>query len=764
YHAAAAPAADEAGQVMLRFQDLMAKFLETQKAVMTTYLQGGAAPPDAAPPPAEFAPAPPRNGHSHAPEVPPAPAPEAPPPAPSANGDGRPDAPAANGEPAAAAQQQAKPDRDWFAARLQDLVSTRTGYPKEMLGLDLDLEADLGIDSIKRVEILGELAEMVEGAGTGGLGSNLEMEKLTSIKTLRGILDYLEEALGGAAGESPAAGPSANGEPDDRPRELEVQRALVRLVDAPLPARASLTLASGAVLFTDDGRGVAREMADRLADLGQKAVFLRAGEPRPDDGAGDVFHADLTDPDAVAEVVRQVRQQCGPVGGLVHLLPLAEPPQGETPAQRMRREVRSLYLLARELGEDLNRAADEGGAVLLSATALGGGLGFGDGPLPESYFAGHGGVIGFTKCLASEWPKVLARVVDVNLDAASPSEIAGRLLGELADANGPAEVGYLGARRVTWEPAAAPLDPSAEPALEIAPGSTILITGGARGITAAVALELARRHQPNLILVGRSPLPEESEPDDVAGLTEPGAVKAALIERLKREGRPVAPAAVESAYQRLTRDREIRGNIERMRQAGARVHYYQADVRDAAAMGRLLDEVAQRFGGIDGVVHGAGVIEDKLVKDKTPESFDRVFGTKVESALILREKLDPARLKFFALFASIASRYGNKGQSDYAAANEVLSKLAHELDRRWPCRVFSVAWGPWSGVGMVADLAKHLVARGLKLITTEEGPVFFADEIARGRKGEREVIIAGGAEHVVQPVRSGGKPAAELVK
>src|SRR5207302_4998270 len=139
----------------------------------------------------------------------------------------------------------------------------------------------------------------------------------------------------------------------------------------------------------------------------------------------------------------------------------------------------------------------------------------------------------------------------------------------------------------------------------------------------------------------------------------------------------------------------------------------------------------------------------KLLRDKTPESFDRVFGTKVDSALTLARKLDSKAVKFFSLFASITSRYGNRGQSDYAAANEVLSKLACDLDRKWPGRVCSIAWGPWAEVGMVADLEKHLVARGLKLISTEIGSRFAVDEVIFGGKGEPEVLVAGGSEQAV---------------
>ena len=213
------------------------------------------------------------------------------------------------------------------------------------------------------------------------------------------------------------------------------------------------------------------------------------------------------------------------------------------------------------------------------------------------------------------------------------------------------------------------------------------------------------------------------------------------------------PAAIEAAYKRLLKDREIRANLDAIRAAGSAVEYRAVDVRDAAAFGALLDEL-NAAGGIAGVIHGAGVIEDKLLRDKTPESFDRVFGTKVDSALTLARKLDPAKLKFLALFASITSRYGNRGQSDYAAANEVLSKLACDLDRKWPGRVVSIAWGPWAEVGMVADLEKHLVARGLKLIEPAVGAGLRRGRGDLRRKGEPEVLVAGGTEQAARPIAS----------
>ena len=407
------------------------------------------------------------------------------------------------------------------------------------------------------------------------VGSRLEMEKLVGLKSLRGIVDYVTCALGldhdgakppqafsqnGAKPDSAHNGgmpQQVNGPVSNEYEHLQVQRALVQLVDAPLPSSTGLLAPRGVVVFTDDGRGIAREIASRLADLGLQNILVRhhvgAGNG---DAAAAVHYGDLTDPDAVEALLKEIRQQHGPIAGLVHLLPLAEPPRAEGPMERMQRELKSLYLLARGLEQELRQAGSAGPAVLLAATGLGGGLGFGDQPLPDNYFGGHGGIIGFVKCLALEWPEVLVRVVD--LDIHEPKrELAERLLAELSATNGPTEVGYLNGRRITWEAVAAPLFKNSTRPPILNEDSTVVITGGARGITAAVALELAKSYQPRLIIVGRSALPDAAEAPETASLTTPAEIKSYIIARMQQDGRPVVLAAVEAAFHRLMQDREV---------------------------------------------------------------------------------------------------------------------------------------------------------------------------------------------------------------
>ena len=78
--------------------------------------------------------------------------------------------------------------------RLVTIVSERTGYPVEMIELEADLEADLGIDSIKRVEILGTLTQsFVDPAALG-----IELETLSASKTLRTVIDSILAAINGS--------------------------------------------------------------------------------------------------------------------------------------------------------------------------------------------------------------------------------------------------------------------------------------------------------------------------------------------------------------------------------------------------------------------------------------------------------------------------------------------------------------------------------------------------------------------------------------
>jgi acyl transferase domain-containing protein/NAD(P)H-dependent flavin oxidoreductase YrpB (nitropropane dioxygenase family) len=648
----------------------------------------------------------------------------------------------------AAPDRAAPPDRAMITNRLLETVRDRTGYPLETLDLDLDMEADLGIDSIKRVEILGKLRE--DFPGLRGLSDTAEaMDALARARTLGVIVDRMtalaQKPIANSEEQesnqgSPVADTYSSG---DLPREpATTSRSLLEAVAAPLPRTQLGLIEGGRIVITDDGCGVAEGLAGQLAGAG--VAVERIGR--------DSTPVDWTSPSSIQSVLDAARSR-GPLAGLIHALPLGRLRAGEPTesgwSERTRAEVRGLFLLAKEAVRDLEIAARSGGSCLIAATGLGGRFASA-GAVSADFSPGHGGVAGLVKTLAREWPLVRCRVVDFN--AAAPAEaISLALCREVFVSDGYAEVGYEGDRRIRLHTVASPLGGEGA-VLDLKPGEPIVISGGARGITALVAAELARIWRPTLLLLGTTPLPDADETPDTAALTAEIEIKAALHARLRRQGEQANPGQIEAAYQSLRRAREVRENLVRLRQTGSTIAYQEASVRDAQALARVLGDWRRRHGHPVGLIHGAGLIEDKLISQKTVESFDRVVETKLDGAINLIQLVRPESLKFTVLFSSIAGRFGNVGQSDYAAANDTLNKLAHWLDRRWPGRVLSLIWGPWSGVGMVSQLESHLGRRGLGMIAPEVGPSLLIEELRRGRKGEVEVIYSGKLGTLEEPI------------
>ena len=184
--------------------------------------------------------------------------------------------------------------------------------------------------------------------------------------------------------------------------------------------------------------------------------------------------------------------------------------------------------------------------------------------------------------------------------------------------------------------------------------------------------------------------------------------------------------------------------MERIEKAGARVVYRQVDVRQADEIRAVLAEIRRDIGPIRGLVHGAGIVADQLIEDKTAEQFEAVYATKVSSLQTLLEALKDDDLRLLALFSSSTARFGRAGQVDYAIANEVLNKLAQsEACHRPGCKVVSLNWGPWDGGMVNAGLKKLFAQEGVGLIGLQEGAEFFIQEICQPIGGSIEVVVLG---------------------
>ncbi|WP_223839078.1 SDR family NAD(P)-dependent oxidoreductase [Saccharopolyspora pogona] len=407
------------------------------------------------------------------------------------------------------------------------------------------------------------------------------------------------------------------------------------------------------------------------------------------------------------------------------------------------RQVAETILVAKHAYAALTETAEAGSrAGFVTVTRLDGGLGLRGGrPAAEALAGGVGGVV---KTLGCEAPGVFCRALDVD-PGVDRDDFVAALLGEIADAaTDTAEVGVDAAgARWTVVPgefgfAVAQRDEIGGDVTDIGVdvGDTLVVTGGARGVTALCVRALARHTEAAFVLLGRTELADE--PSWARGVADSG-LKAAAIEDIKAGGERPTPREVERRYRDQIAQREIRATIEAVRRAGSEAGYLAVDVTDPAAVRAALAPLRDR---ITGVVHGAGVLADAYLPDKTGDEIHRVFQTKLTGLRTVLDVLDTDSLRHLVLFTSVAGLLGNAGQADYAAANEALCRLAASWKRQRPdCHVTAIDWGAWDG-GMVTPGLRDLFhARGVRLLEPEAGAQAFVEQFGKERADDVCVLV-----------------------
>ncbi|GAB3145342.1 type I polyketide synthase [Amycolatopsis stemonae] len=599
------------------------------------------------------------------------------------------------------------------------VIGERTGYPVDMIEPDLDLEADLSIDSIKRAEIAGELTVRL-GAG--------EVEELAKARTAAGIAEVLDAGASrpgpAAAGpptapEAEVAGPAGSGAPGQSAESGPVAAATGPVVATPAGEAVG---ASRPVAAAQPVSVAGRSAAPERTAAGPEPVIVApkryvmtefelspAGVPDLSGrrflvlGTGtraEAVRAELAAHGAEAEIGHDVRPG---FDGYLHVpdgdpvLPAAFPMYQAALAQRPR------WLLTAGPAEGLR---------------------------------------GFYRSVSREYPDTVARIVegaDANGIVAELSTVDREpvVLRNENTRRGlkPAEenLGLLGSS------GAGPAGDGAAEATAIGLDreSVVLLVGGAKGITARFAKTLAAAARCRVELLGRTPVPADE--DEYPHATDAKELRAALIASGLRK-----PAEIERTVRRIQGEREVRSTLRELAALGSPVRYQSVDMLDAEAVHRAVKEIHAEHGRLDGIVYAAGVIEDKLVAEKTAESFTRVYGTKVDGARTLLDATAdlPDEPKFVVLFGSIAATLGNRGQSDYAAANDALELLG----RRWPAgRAVTVHWGPWAPTGdhdgmVTPELMRDYARRGIELIDPEEGTLGLLRELAWGRPDVSAVV------------------------
>ncbi|OED65314.1 beta-ketoacyl synthase [Vibrio splendidus ZS-139] len=612
------------------------------------------------------------------------------------------------------------------------VVADKTGYPAEMLDLAMDMEADLGIDSIKRVEILGTVQDQLPTL------PELNPEDLAECRTLGEIVTYMQNKLSAAA---PVATPKA-----------ESVTPIAETATAELPPHNEVALKKlpaadklvdcfskdACVVITDDGHN-AGVLAEKLTANGIQVAVVRsalsAASPLNSEIASYTLNS--VDDAGVTAVINDIEADLKTsnkvIAGFIHLQAIVDAKQSNEQAVNLNADSRAslttAFLFAKHLNGQLNTVS--GRSVFFTLSRIDGGFGYLDTKQLANAELNQAALSGLTKTLSHEWSNVFCRALDADasIDA---RHLAEAITGELFDIDtNTVEIGLSHAEngesgRATLIAATPGAAQTKNTGAQLTKSDKVLVTGGAKGVTFECALTLAKQCKSHFILAGRSKHITSAELPQWAQGKQEKELKPAAIAHLQATGDKPTPRKVDALLKPVLSSLEINAALAAFNEIGASAEYLSLDVSNHESVAKTL----ANFDSITGLIHGAGVLADKHIQDKTLDELNMVYGTKVGGLEAVLSGLDSSKLKLIAMFSSAAGFYGNTGQSDYSMSNEILNKAALQLSARNPqAKVMSFNWGPWDGGMVNAALKRMFTERGVYVIPLQAGAELFSSQL-----------------------------------
>jgi NAD(P)-dependent dehydrogenase (short-subunit alcohol dehydrogenase family) len=610
------------------------------------------------------------------------------------------------------------------------IVSEMTGYPPELLDLDLDLEADLGVDTVKQAEVFAAVRERF------GVERD-EHLKLRDFPTLNHVVGWVKDRLAavertieptpatGSSNEPP--GPEVGGDraaTDRYPRRVPVP-VLRPSLDLCKQTGVALDSSHRVVVMLDEG-GVGANLVERLTERGCTSLVLDAGiEAEKLAGTLDGWLAE------------------GPVSGVYWLAALDD--EGPIEAMDLSAWRDGLVGRAKNLYATMRRLYD-GKPFLVAATRLGGYHGYDE----TGATAPLGGAVsGFAKAYRREQRDALVKVVDVP-GGRGAAAVANLLVDETLRDPGCVEVGYPDdGLRWTVGLAEAPFSPATDKPLDAS--SVFVVTGAAGSIVSAITADLAAASGGTFHLLDLTPAPDPDDPDLQRFVTDKDGLKSDLAARMKEGGQRPTPVLIEKQLARIERLAAAHAAVRAVTEAGGTPRYHQVDLTDADAVTRVMGEVRDSSGRVDVLLHAAGLEISRSLHDKEPREFDLVFDVKSDGWFNVLHAMGDMPLGATVAFSSVAGRFGNVGQTDYSAANDLLCKLTSNLRRTRPAtRAIALDWTAWAGIGMATrgSIPKVMQMAGIETLAPEAGIAWIRRELTSGAAGG-EVLVAGALGRLV---------------
>jgi NAD(P)-dependent dehydrogenase (short-subunit alcohol dehydrogenase family)/acyl carrier protein len=583
------------------------------------------------------------------------------------------------------AETPADPD---LMERLIRIIMEATGFNRDEIQPDMDLRRDLSIRS-SRLPIIMDAAER-------HFGIEIELEDFLDVHTVKDIAQRIAKIT--ARQEGAGLRPAAKAVDPDPPRDRnlnasEDEARLKRLVfdHTPVASAASIPLAlspgaSVLLLSPDRDDRMAQRAGDILrmdygVDTLPMACMQAGGRP------GQEGHDIRTD----AGALRAADKIAGlPLlsGMVITLGP--DSPAGSTSMADVARLLRGFFLLLKRFLQSPSKKF----VVLIHSGE--------DSETPGRLLAE--GMLGLFLSAAQEYPSVQFHTLDID----GNTDLRTTLRAALDRGCPVVEIIHRDDKVITSEGQLAPSVFGGSAGLHLHPGDVVVMSGGATGISAELARCLVP-YAPCLVFLGRTPLAPGFDP------------ATPLPENASSEAFASDPKAV-----------EIARTLADLHASGIEASYHTCDVTDPEAVRAVMGAVAARYGKIDGIVHGAGILRDGFLSHMTPDDFSMVMDVKFLGAWNLFSSAEKAGLKFFVGLSSVAAIQGNPGQANYAAANRTMSALLRALHRKNSAiRFKALMLPPVEGTGMAEDpeLRALLKQKGVGYIHVNELAGLFCREL-----------------------------------
>ena len=575
-------------------------------------------------------------------------------------------------------------DINYVTELLRDVTCKMTGFDKESISLDLKLLDDLNLDSIKAAELIGEVTKIL------GIGGEIDPSEHSN-KQLSQIRDSLYELVIQKQGRTDFVEKEEN----VLTRYLDkrwVREFVVGYKSEKINIKDKEDLRkfkNVGIICEDNEKPLAGEIKKRLEGF---KVTTSLYSYQKGAASGECFVSILPKPQEGKDLNEDQLRKC--IERLQRVVKIATQHEGSAEQTELQSKTFENSSDSRESEKEIDSRRK---TVIF--------IQFGNG-----YHGEEGDLLDITSSCAKslgstlhlEWPELNIKIIDFD-PKSEDRVIAKRVVDELRIKGNFCVVGYdknlernvpvfnnteyvnYKDRNIQW-----------------AKEDVVLVTGGAKGITAKCAFKFAREKKVQVILVGRSKI--FSDKND-----------------------------------------EISQTLGEYKKERLKAKYYSCDITKKEEVEKLVIKVQEKFGKITGIIHGAGLNSVKRLKATNTEEAYKEVRVKVLGAVNLAKALEKNKLKMIAALTSVIGVTGMEGSGWYGFANEVLNLYLRQYKaRKKKTEVISLAYSVWDEVGMGVRLGtmKWLSDKGIGAIPVEEGVKRFTQLIEKDSGSQQTIIVA----------------------